>query len=336
MVIGNVTPLQLELQIRGNHSENSPHAEQIQQKGFTITELLVLIGCLGVLAATVLPVLAASQANTQSVVCLNNLQRLGVAVHMYAADHNDEMVYPNWGTVNRWQGWLYTSPGAGNLAALNQALTLPAGQKGPLGNSQACPPINLTAPNVQKYIYKANALSPYLPNSIVYWCPAQNAASALSPWFQKFFLSSPGSTSVSGNDIYSTYIMNGAIVNFPDASVNAGSLNQYKLSNVHFRPNDVLMWEPGDTVLAYNDGSSRASEGDGGEPGQTHGTGCPLLRIDGGGEMQDYRFMITQMAGFPTSSTGITTTTPFNNEFYYAPGFIDGGFADANGAAPTQ
>jgi hypothetical protein len=113
------------------------------------------------------------------------------------------------------------------------------------------------------------------------------------------------------------------------------------LSNIHLHADDVLIWEPSDVTTPgdanpYNDGSSRASEADGGEPSTRHVHGCVLLRLDGGTEMQTYIYMTSQMAGFPNSPTGISTTTPYQNEFYYSPGFIDGGFADANGAARTQ
>lgn len=291
-----------------------------------------------------LPVLNAAKQRSQVTLCLNNLRQLGLAVQSYANDNSDEIVYPNWGTVNYWDGWLYPSQGASSMLSLNQLLTVPTGQKGVFpGSSQACPPMNMAAPNVQKYIYKANALGSYIANAGVYWCPAENATSKASDWYQNIFLSSPGANSVSGNDIYSSYIMNGAPIDFPNQMTqNPQDLGQFKLSNQHFRADYCLMWEPSDIPATggpanpFNDGSSRASEGDGGEPSQRHPHGCVLMRFDGGTEFQTYQYMTSQMAGFPNSPTSITTTTPFNNEFYYAPGFIDGGFADGNGATRDQ
>ncbi|HTV40012.1 MAG TPA: prepilin-type N-terminal cleavage/methylation domain-containing protein [Candidatus Sulfotelmatobacter sp.] len=301
-----------------------------RRAAFTLIELLVVIAIIAILAAILLPVLNAAKQRAQVAICLSNLRQLGMGIHMYAGDNADEVIYPNWGTVNKFQGWLFTSQGPAGLITLNTALTLPAGQKGPLGNSQACPPMNLTAPTVQKYIYEANGLTPYVPNAGVYWCPAENAMDRSSAWFQDVFLSSPGATSVSGNDIYCSYIMNGALVSFPAPGVqNVADLHQYKLSNINFKADYVMMWEPNDSSAnAFGDASSAASSTDGGEPAQRHPHGCVVLRFDGGTELQTYVYMTSQMKGFGNSPQGITGQTVFQDEFYYAPLYMDGGFTE--------
>ncbi len=315
----------LRLQSHDDYSGNA--------RAFTLIELLVVIAIIAILAAMLMPVLTAAKQRSQVTVCINNMRQLGMAFHMYSADNSDEVVYPNWGPNNKIQGWLYQGP----QAALNTALTLPAGQKGPLGTSQACPPMNMSSPNVQKYVYKANAFGSYIGNAGIHWCPAENAASKTSPWYQNVFLASPGGTTVSGNDIYCSYIMNGALVSFPDPQTqNPVDLQLYKLSNLHFRADCVAMWEPQDVGGAFNDGSSKADEADGGEPSNRHVHGCVVLRLDGGTELQTYLYMTSQMKDFPNSPQGITTTTHWNNEFFYAPGFMDGGYNEANGSPPNQ
>lgn len=295
---------------------------------FTLIELLVVIAIIAILAAMLLPVLSAAKKRAQVAICLNNLRQLGLGIHMYASDNDNEMIYPNWGTVNTWQGWLFTSQGSGNLSSLNTALKLPPGQRGPLGNSQACPPMNLSAPNVQKFIYKANGLSPYVANAGVYWCPAEDATSKASPWYQDVFLATPGGNTVSGREIYSSYVMNGAVISFPKRTEqNVANIKQTKFSNLNFKGDDVLMWEPSEKS-GFNDGSSGATSSDGGEPSQRHPHGCVVLRFDGGVELQAYAYMVSQMRGFAGSPT-VSATTSFRNEFFYAPFFVDGGFTEA-------
>src|SRR6188474_290989 len=58
-------------------------------RGFTLLELLVVIGLLGLLAALLLPALARAKHSSRSTVCLNNLRQWGFATHGYAAEHDD-------------------------------------------------------------------------------------------------------------------------------------------------------------------------------------------------------------------------------------------------------
>jgi prepilin-type processing-associated H-X9-DG protein/prepilin-type N-terminal cleavage/methylation domain-containing protein len=55
---------------------------------FTLVELLVVIAIIGILAALLLPALTASQKRAKRVWCINNLQQIGVAEHVFANDHN--------------------------------------------------------------------------------------------------------------------------------------------------------------------------------------------------------------------------------------------------------
>ena len=312
----------------------------IRRGGFTLIELLVVIAIIAILAAVLLPVLDAARKRAQLSDCLNNLHELGLAVPMYASDNDDKMVYPNWGDVNHWKGWLYTGPGGQDCSGINQYVTI----SGTPGALLLDPAANIGSPSVQQHIYQSGALYDYIRGQAgIFWCPGQNATDPTSIWYRNIF-QNKGAGQVSTEEIYSTYIMNGAVADFPDQqSQNPTQIRQYKLSNIHFKGQYVLMWEPNannngvlGTGNAYNDGSSRASSGDGGEPGKLHPNGCAVLRLDGGTEQQTYVYMISQMSGFTGSPSGITPTIPFENEFFYAPGFIDGGFADANGAPATR
>jgi len=67
----------------------------MRRKGFTLVELLVVIGIIAVLMGVLLPALNAVKRTAQRVVCGTNLSGLGRAILLYANDHGGE--YPRAG-----------------------------------------------------------------------------------------------------------------------------------------------------------------------------------------------------------------------------------------------
>jgi len=228
---------------------------------FTLIELLVVIAIIAILAAMLLPALARAKAKAQSIRCVNNLKQLGIANRMYVDDFSDRLAYPNWDSGNRAdapQGWLYS---------MNSA-TLPAGA--PSGQ----------VPN---------------PYDVAYWKNKFAGASQTGLWFKNApnpnsFLCPVDISSISfktptasggRNNKLSSYVMDGAVVGFPDVA-NVGYGTPCKITTV-WSPLCYLIWEPNENQLAignpgafeYNDGSNF--------PDIAKGEGIGLLHSKHGG-----------------------------------------------------
>src|SRR5215471_3408022 len=62
---------------------------EAERHGFTLTELVVVVVLLGVLAFALFPAHAASRTKTQTVRCLSNLSQIMNALMMYTHDNHD-------------------------------------------------------------------------------------------------------------------------------------------------------------------------------------------------------------------------------------------------------
>jgi len=99
-----------------------------RRRGFTLMELLVVLATIGILAALLLPALAASKAKARGLFCQNNNQQLVTAWLMYADDHSQRLPYNLGGAAARaninWVAglldWELTSDNT-NLADLAEA-----------------------------------------------------------------------------------------------------------------------------------------------------------------------------------------------------------------------
>ena len=60
---------------------------------FTIPELLITIALIFLLASILLPALTRAKEQGKSTICVSNLRQLGLALHIYAGDHDDMLPY---------------------------------------------------------------------------------------------------------------------------------------------------------------------------------------------------------------------------------------------------
>ncbi|HZO91956.1 MAG TPA: DUF1559 domain-containing protein [Chthonomonadaceae bacterium] len=87
------------------------------RRGFTLIELLVVIAIIAVLAAILFPVFAQAREKARAISCLSNCRQLGLAIQMYATDHDEAfpcscMIGMSMGTdmtAQNSQSWLDTT-----------------------------------------------------------------------------------------------------------------------------------------------------------------------------------------------------------------------------------
>jgi prepilin-type N-terminal cleavage/methylation domain-containing protein/prepilin-type processing-associated H-X9-DG protein len=67
-------------------------AATADRDAFTLTELMVVVATVGILAAVVLPALAGTKTDSKTFQCMNNLKQLATAWQLYADESNDRLV----------------------------------------------------------------------------------------------------------------------------------------------------------------------------------------------------------------------------------------------------
>ena len=92
-----------------------PAARHRRAAGFSLIELLVVIGVIGVLMTLLFPALQRGKYSAQASVCMNQMRQIGPAIDMYAQDWSDYIPSPSnyWYNGSMLAGYLSQRPVVG-------------------------------------------------------------------------------------------------------------------------------------------------------------------------------------------------------------------------------
>lgn len=91
---------------------NIDREQRANARAFTLTELMVVIAIIAILAGLLLPVVSRGKGYAWRAQCSNNLKQLGTVIQLYADDHGDHLPGP------AWQGLYYVYDNSENVYLL--------------------------------------------------------------------------------------------------------------------------------------------------------------------------------------------------------------------------
>lgn len=203
-----------------------------RRNGFTLVELLVVIGIIALLISILMPALSRVRDQANRVKCLSNVRSIMQGMVMYNSLNKTYMPYSNWG---------------GNYHAPNE----PGGSPGTAGwlyDNPQWPTFDVDADGLSAWShFEGGQIEKLLKSREVFKCPLH------SERVTEFVNGSYGMS-----EKYTSYLMNGTSTDYGGAP--------YPVTR--FKVTDVIIWETGETELTrrmmgippFNDGSSQPRE----------------------------------------------------------------------------
>jgi len=115
---------------------------KLEGNGFTLIELLVVIAIIAILAAMLLPALAAAKSKAKTIACASNEKQIALGYMLYADDNNNYLPVAGQsiggGTVLPTEWYLEISPYLAQAATNNKTINA-------IGTVVTCPSANLNA-----------------------------------------------------------------------------------------------------------------------------------------------------------------------------------------------
>lgn len=138
------------------NEDRSDSASASARRAFTLVELLVVIGIIGVLVSLLMPALSGARRAAVRTKCLSNMRQLGIAQAAYAADQQNRLVIAGNGGTSPHGSWLgLLAPyGGDTLARRCPADQSPAFDEVPSGSSA---PVRTTSYALNNYVSPTHA-----------------------------------------------------------------------------------------------------------------------------------------------------------------------------------